>query len=768
MSTRSEFLAALGIAAAVAGLGTQQRPPASPPAGTTAAPQTAAPQPADQRPPTFRAGVNFVRVDAYPTAAGKPVGDLAKEDFEILEDGVPQTIATFEHISVRPGVAPSERVEPRNTRESNAMAADPRNRLFVLFLDTFHVTDPTSWHDGTIRMSGSPAERKPVEKKPLGKTAIDKAIVNFLDKEIGPDDLVAAMSPEMDPRQLTFTRRPESFDEWVSTVWGRRFSWDDLDPEEERWAICYPPDSTGDPFGCYTGIMEEMVLRRREDMTLRTLRTLVDKLGDLREGRKAVLVISEGWAMYRPNQQLARAVPSVSTKGCPAELPSIPGIYVGPGGKLQTGTDPKTYLYADRGQCQSARTQLASLNDEMTYRQLLDQANRANVTFYPVDPRGLAVFDTPIDARPPGAEGANPLPGPVEDQRQLESRLETLRTLASATDGTMTLSNDLNATMKKIAEDLSEYYLLGYNSTNAKLDGKFRRLTVRVKRPGVQVRARRGYLAPTEAEVKARAAALAAADPEVRARETALSALDGLRPDRPLRLLAGYLGPGLAGAAGAADATSAGRLWVIGELDQAAARQEGWAQGGQASITVTTPLGDTVATEHAAVSPAARAFVVRLPGLPDDAGAVEYLVRVRLQGRPGSLADATEQAHVVVPEAASGTPSPLGDPLVFRRGPYTGPAFQPTADNRFRKAERIRVDVPLLSPPDSVAARALDRKGQPLSLPVPAVQREDAGMRFASAEVVLAPLAPGDYVIEISARFGAREAKVITAIRIVP
>ncbi len=221
--------------------------------------------PSSPQQPTFRAGINFVRVDAYPTLNGKPVADLGRADFEILEDGVPQRLDTFEHIVVQPRDIAAERVEPRDLRESNQMAADARNRLFVLFLDTYHVTDPMSVHNLTTRKAGSPIERRPPDPKRLGPSAIDRALVNFLNRTIGPNDLFAAMTPDMDVAQLTFTRRPDNFEDLVKTVWGRRFSYDDLDPEEERWGLCYPTDSCGN---CWPGILQEMVLRRREGLTL--------------------------------------------------------------------------------------------------------------------------------------------------------------------------------------------------------------------------------------------------------------------------------------------------------------------------------------------------------------------------------------------------------------------------------------------------------------------------------------------------------------------
>ena len=167
-------------------------------------------------------------------------------------------------------------------------------------------------------------------------------------------------------------------------------------------------------------------------------------------------------------------------------------ITVGPNGKLTT-KDPRDISRGplNRSECDGDRMRLAMMDDKQFFIDLMNEANAANASFYPVDPRGLAVFDTPV--------GPGPQPSIVVDMALLRRRLDTLKTLAGNTDGiAVTDSNDLDKGLQRISDDLTSYYLLGYLSTNSKLDGRFRSLKVKVKQPGIDVRARRGYRAATE------------------------------------------------------------------------------------------------------------------------------------------------------------------------------------------------------------------------------------------------------------------------------
>ena len=148
--------------------------------------------------PTFRAGANYVRVDMYATQDGRAVNDLRAEEIEVLEDGVPQKLEDFEHVLVRPASAGQVVREPDGLGASREAAADPRARVFVIFLDTYHT-----------RMEGSANVRQP--------------LVRFLDRVLGPDDLVALMTPEMGASDISLGRKTTVIsnimtDEW----WGRQ------------------------------------------------------------------------------------------------------------------------------------------------------------------------------------------------------------------------------------------------------------------------------------------------------------------------------------------------------------------------------------------------------------------------------------------------------------------------------------------------------------------------------------------------------------------
>jgi VWFA-related protein len=666
------------------------------------APQNQTPQ------ATFRTEANYVRVDVYPTQNGAPIADLAQSDFEVLDNGVRQTIEQFERVVVRAAGPQEARIEPNTVRESRAMLENSRARVFVLFLDIGHVS-----------VAGSHNIRKP--------------IVDSLDKVIGADDLVGLMTPEMSARDVAFGRKTTTIDGLLTRYWhwGERDRLNPVDPQERRYEECYPPSA-------YPGVAREMILRRREKITLDALHDLVRFLRGVREERKALLVITDGWLLYQPNPVLARPLDGV---------PTGPGVGIDPrGGKLTIG-DPRTGLPGGGG-CDAERLQLAQIDDEEHFRRLLDEANRSNTSFYPIDPRGLAVFDTDI--------GPDPPPPLQVDAAMLRARLTSLRTLAADTDGLAIVnSNDIAGGLRRVVADLTSYYLLGYYSS-AKLDGRFHSITVRVKRPGVQVRARRGYLAATEAEARTPARSSSTASPgdplavaaaaEARAVDAAVAPLEGYTRPLPIRLhgTAGWK-PGNAGA-----------VWAVGELGPG----EEWKGGGDADLLLMTTGGATLASVHASLLPGTRTFRAALVGeQPLTPG--EYLVRVRVKGS-GSTGTTAETLRIVLPELPEATGA-----IFVRRGPATGNREVPTADLRFRRSEQLRVELPTPFTGTAVA-RLLDRTGKALAVPITSSAREDAdGSRWQVTQLALAPLAPADYVIEV-AESGGSGKRTLVGFRVVP
>jgi VWFA-related protein len=680
-----------------------------------------------QPPPPFRAGTNFVHVDVYPTANGTTVPDLTAADFEVLEDGVPQKIETFEHVNIQ-GLTPAEaKAEPTSTREAASMAETTKGRLFVIFLDKYHVN-----------LVGSHDIRKP--------------LVDFLNRLLGPDDMFAVMTPDMSAMDVSFARRTGTIEENLRRFWfwGQR---DDSvlqdDPTERKYQECF-----GESRMLPTA-SNEIMQRLRERKLIDALTDLTMHLRGVRDGRKAVIAVTSGWLLFRENKELN----TDPATGMPKPIP-VPRTGITTDGRISTDTSVADVGYS-KSDCARLRYWLSTLDDRQAMYDLFDLANRSNVTFYPINPIGLEASNNgaiageyngtgpggapiPADLNPPKGEKDATAPRQATPFSLVEARSENLRELAASTDGIAVVdSNDLDRGMTRIAADLSSYYLLGYASTNARLDGKFRKITVRVKRAGVDVRARRGYRAPTRKEVEEGATAEAPVAPGSAPADAIQSALDALvpiRPGVPLRtsVSAGQLG-------------GQSHVWLVAELDSSLFRQPEWVGGAVADIAVLTPEETSLASKRGVITPDQRAIVVDLGELPANGA----MVRTKVTPQGGGL----PYTDTIRLAGAAGM-----RPLLSRRGPTTGVRYVPTAVAQFGRTERLRVDVPVAADTTAVSADIFDRTGKPVNVPVRASTRVDGSVTWASAEVVLAPLAAGEYLVRLTA--GSQS--VVTAFRLTP
>jgi VWFA-related protein len=652
--------------------------------------------------PTFKSEANYIRVDAFVTRDGRPVEDLRAEDFEVLEDGKPQRIDAFEHVRIEPAGPQTTRIEPNSQRDANQMAQDPRARIFVVFLDVDHV---------------------PVE----GSYRLKTALATMLRQMLGQDDMIGVITSRNSPAELILARKTELVEEQLEKYWywGRRDALIES-PDEAMYHQCFDGFIGGEQ------VADEMLDRRREKLTLDALSDLVIHLRGLRDERKAVLAITTGWPLYRENQNLARPLyqPGDVTRGAP-QMPGPPPIVIGPGGKLGLGDDPRSAT--PMTMCEKHRSELAQVDDWQAFRNLVQDANRANVSFYPIDPRGLVVFDAPIGPRRP--------PPPALDAAILRERQNNLRTMAEETDGLAVVNQtDLSKGLRRVSDDLTSYYLIGYYSDNRALDGRFHRISVRVKRPGMQVRARKGYRAAT-AEELARGEALsappanAAITAEQSAVATALNRLSLIRPDAALYVNATHQ-PG-------------GPVWVAGEVPLAASKAS-WARGGRIAIVAVDAAGATIGVGRKQIAAGERDFTTSIP--LDDPSKTPARIQVRAE---------PEGAAAIGLEVAPN----IGEPLLLRR---TGPAApHAAADFRFYRTETLVYRWMLAAGESPSAGRVLDRAGHAIPLAVTPSEETLEGARWLSGALSLAPLTTGDYVLELTKRTPAGEVRSLVPFRVV-
>jgi len=588
----------------------------------TPAPQTPAP-------PTFRTGVNVVRVDVIVADDdGKPVTDLAKEEFEIIEDGRAQTIELFRHIHIEStqSAAPRPRqVLNRDTEEREAARDDVR--VFGILLADYQVCGQRS-------------------------RAVRDAMAAFI-RKLGPNDLIAVMNPLMSVKDLVFTYDHDAVLQTMQRFEGRRGDYTPRNVIEEQHNL-------------QLGGAERIRMAVVRDALI----ALSVRLGSMREGRKSLLFVGEGF----------------------------PGSW---------------------------------LTDVRQLREVTQAANRHNTSIYAIDPRGLVAGGDAAATVRPGC-------GAVPIGQRLRMTQDTLRELSDETDGRAIVDrNALEDGLNQIIRDSSFYYLLGYSSTAAQADGKFHQIRVRVKRPKVDVRARKGYWAST-AEDAGRAATPVPVTPQ-----PVLDALAAVAaPNEDGRIIRTWVGT--------ARGAGTGRVTVVSEVVALAGAAR--VESAHLTVTATRPSGTVFESPSVELRPGTPPHRVTFDA---DAGALD--VKIVLADRDGKTID--RQTRVIDVPDFSGDAAALGTPRFYR--PRTLREFQtltadadaiPTATREFARTDRLLIRFDASGPagePATPTAAILSRGGRKMfDLQVARSTADGASHQI---ELALGPLPAGEYLLEIAA-----------------
>jgi VWFA-related protein len=333
-----------------------------------------------QRPsqaPAFRSGVQLLEVDARVfDRNGRFVETLTIDDFEIIEDGKPQTIQTM--FLVGGSRAPGAAAGVAGDAAVPTVPRAPQTWIFVF--DRKHL------RPGGFRRA---------------KVALDA----FMKERFRAGDLAGIVADEkMVDNRITSVRA-----EFLSTLAKVRT------PGESagRDADAAEAEVTGGEGEAGEGIREALgIMNAREiDRAARDTVELIDQLARglaAMPGPKTIVMMSDGFEIGRLGEKFGEVL----------------------------------------------RTTVGNMN-------------RAGARVYAIDTRGIA--------------------GPPSD---------ALNSLAIDTGGMVLFNiNNIGPAFDEIAADTNTYYVLGYQPLNTKFDGKYRRIEVRVKRPDLSVRARKGYLA---------------------------------------------------------------------------------------------------------------------------------------------------------------------------------------------------------------------------------------------------------------------------------
>jgi VWFA-related protein len=386
--------------------------------------------PESQTSPTFRVAIDLITTDVIPRQdTGQFVADLSKGEFEVYEDGVLQNISSM--VLVHGGRVYNQLTPP-----------------------------PPPPQEGIIL----PPARPPSDA--AGRVFIlfvDDLHLNFRDtgrirdlfkriskSVIHEGDLFGILSTGPSSLSIDLTYDRTRIDEAIKKISGSG-----LKPSE----IINGPDGASGP----------SEVRYRAHVAFSTATDLLKNLEKVNNRRKAVIYVSNGYDFNPFPKSRSGGLESNS----PYESRMGSQLLQDDSEGSTRSSDPNAY----NGQPFAEGDLVRDLSE------LARAANRANATLYTIDPRGLIAgqdLDEQVD--------------PVEWQDYLRKSQDSLRVMADLTGGIAVVnSNDFDKALKRIDNETSDYYVLGYYSTNPDPTKRTRKIEVKVSRPDVTVWSRTFY-----------------------------------------------------------------------------------------------------------------------------------------------------------------------------------------------------------------------------------------------------------------------------------
>jgi VWFA-related protein len=396
--------------------------------------------PASQEKPTFRVQVDLVSNDIIVRdEKGNFVPDLKQDEFEIWEDGVKQDISSMTVVTggrVTNVLAPPPPPPPEGIiLPPSRPRTDVSGRIFLFFVDDLHL----QFHNtGRVR-----------------------DLFKKISKELVHDgDMFGVVSSGPSSIAIDMTYDKNRLEEATKKIAGNELK---------------PTDIINGPSGA-EGPSE---VRYRAHVAFSTVYDLLNNLEQVHNRRKALVYVSDGYD-FNPFQDARLGLMDTNSPFAQNEMARSQK-------QAQQTSDDGTSSSAQNDPFTNQQKQNETFADADLARELGEltrQANRANVTVYTIDPRGLVGMgdiDEQVD--------------PQQWSEYVRKSQDSLRVIAEETGGLAVVNqNDFSKALKRIDAETSDYYVIGYYSKNPDATKRRRQIDVKVTRKNAQVWFRKEYV----------------------------------------------------------------------------------------------------------------------------------------------------------------------------------------------------------------------------------------------------------------------------------